>query len=97
MRYLCEYKQIVDLIKLLHGKKEGIDKLVNSFHEQFSYMSKVQIKKRMCEIADKSKHSDGYGTSRYLVKTEFLLKHCPEVRVLRCFCFAWKKLILRFH
>jgi hypothetical protein len=64
---------------MIHGKKEGVDKLVLSFHEQHGHISKAQIKKRILEISEKGKHSDGYGTSRFLVKAELLSTHCPEL------------------
>lgn len=59
------------LVKHIHGKKDGIDKLVNSFHETYSNIPKAQIAKRMKEISDKQKHKDGYGTARWIVKQEF--------------------------
>ncbi len=71
--------QIVDLIRLIHGKKDGIDKLIISFHESNPLIAKAQIKKRITEISEKTKHCEGYGSPRFLVKHELLVQHCPDL------------------
>jgi hypothetical protein len=80
-----------ELIECIHGKKDGIDKLIQSFqHPNHLHISKVQIKKRMLEIAEKSKHVDGHGTARWVVKKEFLEKHTPEVSFMSSFALEGK-------
>jgi hypothetical protein len=76
---LCFIIQIADLIRLIHGKKEGVDKLINTFHESNPLVAKAQIKKRISEISEKTKHSDGYGSARFIVKQEMLVEHCPDL------------------
>ncbi len=58
---------------LVHGSKDGIDKLVNAFVEQCPHISKAQTKKRLLEIAEKKKHAEGHGSPRWIVKEEVLL------------------------
>lgn len=67
------------MIRLIHGKKEGVDKLINTFHESNPLVAKAQIKKRISEISEKTKHADGYGSLRFIVKHELLVQHCPEL------------------
>ncbi len=67
------------MIRLIHGKKDGIDKLIISFHESNPFVAKAQIKKRISEISEKTKHSEGYGSPRFLVKQELLVQHCPDL------------------
>lgn len=62
-----------DLVVLVHGSKDGIDKLVNAFVEQCPHISKAQTKKRLLEIAEKKKHAEGHGSPRWIVKEEVLL------------------------
>ena len=69
-----------ELARFVHGKKEGIDKLVLAFHALYPKFSKLQIQKRIKEITNKAKHSEGYGTSRFLVKPEILEKLQISVR-----------------
>jgi hypothetical protein len=64
-----------DLIRMLHGKKDSIEKIVGVFQSEFPNMSKVQIKKRIIEISEKSKSIDGTGTARHIVKQEFITKY----------------------
>ena len=64
---------------MIHGKKEGVDKLINSFHESNPLIAKAQIKKRISEISEKTKHSDGYGSARFIVKMDLLAQQCPEL------------------
>lgn len=60
----------------MHGKKDGVDKLVASFQAEYpaiaQVVSKTQTRKRITEIADKEKHVDGHGTVRWVCKKEFL-------------------------
>lgn len=64
--------KLLDLVKHIHGKKEGVDKLVASFHELHPTISKLQIQKRIKDITEKTKHADGYGTMRFIVKPDVL-------------------------
>jgi hypothetical protein len=72
--------KLPELAKYVHGKKEGIDKLVLGFHALHPTIPKLQIQKRIKEITDKTKHADGYGTSRFVVKAEMLEKLQIQVR-----------------
>jgi hypothetical protein len=63
-----------ELAKFVHGKKDGIDKLVLAFHALHPAFSKLQIQKRIKDLADKARHADGHGTSRFMVKPEMLEK-----------------------
>ena len=66
-------------MQFIHGKKEGIDKLVEGFKELFPNFAKSQIKKKILEISDKSKHPDGYGSSRFMVKRDLFDKLALQV------------------
>ena len=69
------YTQVRDLVKLVHGRKEGIDKLVAMFsdaHPNGPQTPKAQIKKKILEISSRSKHVDGYGTVRVIVNKDIL-------------------------
>lgn len=59
-------------MQLVHGSKDGVDKLVNAFVEQNAHVSKAQTKKRILEIAEKKKHADGYGSLRWIVQDALL-------------------------
>lgn len=65
-------QQIGDLVQLVHGSKDGVEKLVNAFVEQNAHVSKAQTKKRILEIAEKKKHVDGYGSLRWIVQDSVL-------------------------
>jgi hypothetical protein len=78
--------KLPELAKFVHGKKDGIDKLVLAFHALYPAFSKLQIQKRIKEIADKAKHVDGYGTARFMVKPEILEK--LQIKVSMCTCVS---------
>jgi hypothetical protein len=63
-----------ELAKFVHGKKDGIDKLVLAFHALHPTFSKLQIQKRIKDLSDKTRHADGHGSSRFMVKPEMLEK-----------------------
>jgi hypothetical protein len=75
-----------ELAKFVHGKKDGIDKLVLAFHALHPTFSKLQIQKRIKDLADKARHADGHGTSRFMVKPEMLEK--LQIKVSRICCTA---------
>jgi hypothetical protein len=68
------------LAKHVHGSKEGVDKLVLSFHAENPNVPKAQIKRRIAEIAEKERHPDGHGSLRFVVKSEMKEKANVEVR-----------------
>jgi hypothetical protein len=75
MMFVCPAMQIRDLVKLIHGRKEGVDKLVVLFgdsHPEGPQPPKAQIKKKILEISSRCKHEDGYGTVRVLVNKDVL-------------------------
>ena len=71
------------LVKLLHGSKDGVEKLVLSFIADHPTFAKAHIEKRIKEIAKKEKHPDGHGSMRWVVASEFLAL-MPEVRIAQC-------------
>lgn len=83
------------LARFAHGKKEGVDRIVAAFHELHPNCSKMQIQKRLKDMTDKVKHSEGYGSQRWIVKAEVLEKYAISVSfVIRC-CTGAKKFIAR--
>jgi hypothetical protein len=83
--------KLPELARYVHGKKEGIDKLVLGFHALHPMIPKLQIQKRIKDITDKTKHADGYGTSRFMVKAEMLEKLQIQVRSL--FLFLCRRVV----
>jgi len=65
---------LAELITFIHGKKDGVDKLVNAFQAEHPKLAKTHVKKRIGEIAEKERHADGHGTQRWIVKKEFVAK-----------------------
>ena len=63
---------LAQLVEHIHGKKDGVDKLVESFHALNPTLVKAQLKKRILDIAERRQHSDGYGSKRWMVKEEML-------------------------
>lgn len=83
-----------DLIMLIHGKKDGVDKLVNSFHETHTNipkLSKTEIKKKILDISCKQKHVEGYGSYRLVVNGDVLsfysVEVCIDMEINDCLMF----------
>lgn len=77
------------LARFAHGKKDGVDRIVAAFHELHPNCSKMQIQKRLKDMTDKVKHSEGYGTQRWIVKSEVLEKYNISVstsKLISCVC-----------
>ncbi len=61
------------LAKHIHGKKDGIEKLVGSFldlDDDYNNLSKLRIQreiKNMCKTGRRTKHEQGYGNPRWVV------------------------------
>ncbi len=66
---------LAQLVEHIHGKKDGVDKLVESFHALNPTLVKAQLKKRILDIAERRQHSDGYGSKRWMVKEDILATH----------------------
>eukprot|EP01041_Mallomonas_annulata_P001737 gene1737-3356_t len=64
---------LVDLIHLVHGKKSGIDKLVEAFQYQHTDVPKAQIKRKIQSIAQRQKAEEGNGSFRWIVNNEVLV------------------------
>jgi hypothetical protein len=66
------------LIRRIHGRKDGTDKLVKEFmeahKEQEALLSKSNVEKKMKEVAKKSKAEAGHGTARWVVAQEHIEK-----------------------
>lgn len=75
-------EQVADLIQFIHGKKDGIDKLVDSWQQRHPTTSKRQIKTKILEIASKDKSVEGHGSARWVVKSHFkhLVTHLGDVQ-----------------
>ena len=58
------------LAKLVNGKKDGVDKLVDAFVIDNPSVPKAQVKKKIQEVASRSRHPDGYGCQRWVVKAD---------------------------
>jgi len=56
------------LVKLVHGRREGIEKLVADFIADHPTEVKAKVERKLREIADKKKHDEGYGNARWVVK-----------------------------
>jgi hypothetical protein len=74
------------LARFVHGKKEGMDKLIASFHvdhPQFSQqISKAETKRRILEIAEKERHPEGYGCARWVCRKNFIEQHAEAMGAL---------------
>lgn len=58
----------------VHGKKDGLEKLVVGFHELHPTVSKAGIKRKIQEAAQRQKREDGSCASKWIVNQEFLAK-----------------------
>jgi hypothetical protein len=58
------------LAETVHGTKDGLDKIVDTFRVEFSDIPKTQIVKQVKDMCDKCKAAEGYGSQRWLVKAE---------------------------
>lgn len=67
---LKTFVQLQDLVKFLHGRKEPFDKLVELFHSSHSSLPKLHIKRKIQEVSVKSRHAEGFGSARWVVKPE---------------------------
>lgn len=56
----------------VHGKKWGLDKLVDALKVDFPELSKNFIRRNISEIALKEKGTDGVGSLRWVIKTEII-------------------------
>ena len=56
----------------MHGKKDGLKKIVNSFCEQHPTLVKVRVKETLLECAKRQKKDDGSGSERWIVSPEFV-------------------------
>lgn len=70
-----------ELIRFIHGKKDGIEKLQNLFQENHLNISKAQIKKRILEIAEKKDKNAG-GCGKWLVKDEFINLYGSNIPII---------------
>ena len=61
--------QLLDLVKLVHGSKDGMDKLMVNFNLVHPAVPKAAVKRTILEVADKEKHAQGHGGQRWVVKT----------------------------
>ena len=61
-----------DLVKFVYGKKDGLEKLVTGFHERHPLEIKANINRRIRQIAEKQKHTDGHGQARWVVKADIV-------------------------
>ena len=67
---------VVELIRFIHGKKDGSDKLTVSFQELHPTLSKAQIHKQIRELATKTKDVvTGHGSLRWVVRSDVLEQH----------------------
>lgn len=78
-------------MQFVHGKKDGVDKLVDGFIEtlqatEITVPAKSQIKKRILEVAEKKKFGESsneeknlHGASRWRVHAEVASKLGIEV------------------
>lgn len=67
---------VVELIRFIHGKKDGSDKLTVSFQELHPTLSKAQIHKQIRELATKTKDViTGHGSLRWVVRPDVLEQH----------------------
>ena len=69
------------LINLVHGSKDGVEKLVIAFLADHANFAKAHIEKRIKEIAKKERHPDGHGSMRWVVFPELLAAHAVEVKI----------------
>ena len=65
---------MLQLVKVVHGSKDCLDRLVETFHGQHIEIPKTHIRKKIHEIAIKTKHPDGYGAPRFVVQERELLR-----------------------
>jgi len=56
------------LVKLVHGRREGIEKLVTDFIADHPTEIKAKVERKLREIADKTKSDEGHGNARWVVK-----------------------------
>lgn len=56
----------------IQGKKDGVEKLVISFQADHPLVSKAETKRRIIELAERKKHADGYGTTRWVCREDKL-------------------------
>jgi hypothetical protein len=67
---------VVELIRFIHGKKDGSDKLTVSFQEIHPMLSKAQIHKQIRDLATKTKDvATGHGSLRWVVRADVLEQH----------------------
>ena len=62
------------LVKLVHGRKDGCDKLVAEFCavEAHAKETKANIARKIKDIAEKRKAEEGHGTARWVVHSKFV-------------------------
>ena len=65
----------IELIRFIHGKKDGSDKLTVSFQELHPMLSKAQIHKQIRDLAVKTKDVAGNGSLRWVVRPDVLELH----------------------
>ena len=68
--------QLLDLVKLVHGSKDGMDKLMVNFNLVHAAVPKAAVKRAILEVADKEKHAQGHGGQRWVVKTAVSEREC---------------------
>jgi hypothetical protein len=56
----------------VHGKKDGLERLVHSFHERHPTLTKNGLKRKILEIAERKKPESGSGSVKWMVKDDFL-------------------------
>lgn len=66
-------------ISLVHGQKQGIDKIVETFKASFPELSKNFIQKTLQMIAVKERAADGSGSLRWMVKPEVIAEAGVEI------------------
>lgn len=56
------------LVKLVHGRRDGIEKLVADFIADHPTEIKAKVERKLREIANKTKSDEGHGNARWVVK-----------------------------
>lgn len=75
----CDYFQMKAFITLVHGQKQGIDKIVETFKASFPDLSKNFIQKTLQTIAVKERAADGSGSLRWMVRPEVMAEAAVEI------------------
>ena len=82
--------QLLDLVKLVHGSKDGMDKLMVNFNLVHAAVPKAAVKRAILEVADKEKHTQGHGGQRWVVKTTVCTRRVFDLRDKRSECISYE-------